>query len=188
MVCNCSSILLPLVYHINWETDRSKGEQEGKHYFYGNRGFISPQSNYVYSEYLGGSVILYSSHYNHLLRPCLTPGLIRLLRSHRSSTAQLRLHITYSGHGRADIPPLSMTLGLVPTQSLLHLTVYPALTWVLRVPVISTTLYHFHQTWFILLGPDFILPRPDLVLSPVIPCPLFRLFTCHRKYSSLALT
>ena len=123
-----------------------------------------------------------------VLRPCLTPGLIRLLRSHRSSTAQLRLHITYSGHGRADIPPLSTTLGLVPTQSLLHLTIYPALTWVLHVPVISTTLYHFHRTWFILLGPDFILPGPDLVLSPVIPCPLLRLFTCHHKYSSLALT
>ena len=118
-----------------------------------------------------------------MLRPCLTPGLIRLLRSHRSSTAQLRSHITYSGHGRADIPPLSTTLGLVPTQSLLHLTIYPALTWVLRVPIISTTLYHFHRTWFILLGPDFILPGPDLVLSPVIPCLLFRLFTCHRKYS-----
>jgi len=63
-----------------------------------------------------------------LLRPCLTPGLIRSLRSHRSSTAQLRSRITYSGHGHADIPPLSTTLGLVPTQSLLHLTVYPALT------------------------------------------------------------
>jgi len=35
---------------------------------------------------------------------------------------------SYSGHSRADIPPLSTTLGLVPTQSLLHLTVYPALT------------------------------------------------------------
>jgi len=33
---------------------------------------------------------------------------------------------------------------------------------------ISPTLYHFHQTWFILLGPDFILPGPDLVLSLVI--------------------
>ena len=63
MVCNCSSILLPLVYHINWETDRSKGEQEGKHYFYENRGCISLQSNYLYSEYLGGSVILHSSRY-----------------------------------------------------------------------------------------------------------------------------
>jgi hypothetical protein len=63
-----------------------------------------------------------------LLRPCPTPGLIRLLRSHCSSTAQLRSRITYSGHGCADIPPLSTTLGLVPTQSLLHLTVYPALT------------------------------------------------------------
>jgi len=63
-----------------------------------------------------------------MLRPCPTPGLIQLLRLHRSSTAQLRSRITYSGHGHADIPPLSMTLGLVPTQSLLHLTVYPALT------------------------------------------------------------
>jgi len=62
-----------------------------------------------------------------LLRPCPTLGLIRLLRSHRSSTAQLRSCITYSGHGCAVIPPLSTTLGLIPIQSLLHLTVYPAL-------------------------------------------------------------
>jgi len=57
------SILLPLVYHINWDTECSKGEQEGKHYFYENRGFISPQCNHPYSDYLGGSVILYSSCY-----------------------------------------------------------------------------------------------------------------------------
>jgi len=38
------------------------------------------------------------------------------------------LHITYSSHGRADIPLLSTTLGLIPIQSLLHLAVYPALT------------------------------------------------------------
>jgi len=98
------------------------------------------------------------------------------LQSHHSSTAQLRLHITYSSHSCADIPPLSTTLGLIPIQSLLHLTVYPALMWVLRVPVISFALYCFHRTWF-------ILPGPDLVLSPVIPCLLFRLFTCHCKYS-----
>ena len=35
---------------------------------------------------------------------------------------------SYSGHGRADILPLSTTLDLIPIQSLLHLTVYPALT------------------------------------------------------------
>jgi len=43
---------------------------------------------------------------------------------HCSSTP---VTLTYSGHGRAVIPPLSMTLGLIPVQSLLHLTVYPAL-------------------------------------------------------------
>ena len=36
--------------------------------------------------------------------------------------------LTYSGHGRAVILPLSTTLGLIPVQSLLHLAVYPALT------------------------------------------------------------
>jgi len=36
--------------------------------------------------------------------------------------------ITYSGHGRTDIPPLCTTLGLIPIQSLLHLAVYPGLT------------------------------------------------------------
>jgi len=74
------------------------------------------------------SELIEDFHHKYLLRPCPTPGLIRLLRSHRSSTAQLRSRITYSGHGRAVIPPLSMTLGLIPIQSLLHLTVYPALT------------------------------------------------------------
>jgi len=63
-----------------------------------------------------------------MLRPCPTPGLIRLLRSHRSTIAQLRSRTTYSGHGRADIPLLSTTLGLISIQSLLHLAVYPALT------------------------------------------------------------
>jgi len=55
--------------------------------------------------------------------------------------------LTYSGHGRAVILPLSTTLGLIPVQSLLHLTVYPALMWVLRALNISSTLYHFHRTW-----------------------------------------
>jgi len=62
-----------------------------------------------------------------VLRPCPTPGLIRLLRSHCSSTARLRSRITYSGHGRADMPPLSTTLGLSSVRSLPHLAVYPAL-------------------------------------------------------------
>jgi len=97
---------------------------------------------------------------------------------HYSSTP---VALTYSGHGCAVILLLRMTLGLIPTQSLLHLAIYPALMWVLRVLDISPTLYHFHRTWF-------ILPGPDLVLCPVIPCPPFRLFTCHRKYSSLVLT
>jgi len=44
---------------------------------------------------------------------------------HCSSTL---VALTYSGHGRAVIPLLRTTLGLIPIQSLLHLTVYPALT------------------------------------------------------------
>ena len=44
---------------------------------------------------------------------------------HYSSTLVV---LTYSGHGRAVILPLSTTLGLIPVQSLLHLAVYPALT------------------------------------------------------------
>jgi len=140
---------------------------------------VQPDLNVTYVLFL--SLVEHSPPSMSLLWPCPTPGLIRLLRSHRSSTAQLQSRITYSGHSHAVIPPLSTTLGLIPIQSLLHLTVYPALTWVLRVPVISFTLYHFHRTWF-------ILPEPDLVPTPVVPCPPFRLFTCHRKYSSLVLT
>jgi len=44
---------------------------------------------------------------------------------HCSSTPVI---LTYSGHDRAVILPLSTTLGLIPVQSLLHLAVYPALT------------------------------------------------------------
>jgi len=44
---------------------------------------------------------------------------------HYSSTP---VALTYSGHGRAVTLPLSMTLGLIPVQSLLYLAVYPALT------------------------------------------------------------
>jgi len=78
-----------------------------------------------------------------------------------------------------DTLPLSTTLCLVSIRSLPHLPIYPVLTWVLCVLDISPTLYHFHWTWFIFIR---------LVLSPVIPCPPLRLFTCHCKYSSLVLT
>jgi len=36
--------------------------------------------------------------------------------------------LSCSGHGCTDILPLSMTIGLFPIQSLLHLAIYPALT------------------------------------------------------------
>jgi len=81
---------------------------------------------------------------------------------------------SYSGHGRTDMPPLSMTLCLIPIQSLLHLTVYPVCLWVLRVLDISCALYHFHQTW----------PSPYSGRS----LSAFRLFTCHRIYLSLVCT
>jgi len=61
MVGNCSSILLLLIYHMNLEVDHSKGKQEGKHYFLENRGSIGSQSEYLFSEYLEGLRILYSS-------------------------------------------------------------------------------------------------------------------------------
>ena len=86
---------------------------------------------------------------------------------HYSSTP---VNHSYSSHSRTHNPPLTTTLGLVSIHSLPHLAAYPACSWVLHVLDISSTLYHFHQTWF-------ILPRPDLVLSPVIPCPLFRLMS-----------
>jgi len=89
---------------------------------------------------------------------------------HYSSTP---VTCSYSGHSRADNPPLTTTLGLVCIQSLPHLAVNPAWSWVYRVLVISLVLYHFHWTWFILPGPDFIFIAPDLVLSPIIPCPTF---------------
>ena len=123
-----------------------------------------------------------------MLWPCPTLGLIRSLWLHRNSAAQLQSLTTYSGHARADNLPLSTTLGLCSIRSLPHLAVYPALTWVLCELDMFYTLYHFLQTWFILHGPDFIFTGPDLVLTPVIPCPPFRMFTCHRKYLTLVCT
>ena len=76
----------------------------------------------------------------NLLLPCPTPGLIQLLRSHHSTTAQLQSLITYSGHSCADNLPLSMTLGLYSIHSLPHLAVCPALMWVLHELDISYTL------------------------------------------------
>jgi len=63
-----------------------------------------------------------------LLQPCLTPDLIRSLRSHRSTMAQLRSLNTYSGCACAVNLPLSMTLGLCSIRSLPHLAIHPALT------------------------------------------------------------
>ena len=69
---------------------------------------------------------------------------------------------------------VSTTLGLISIQSLLHLAVYPALTWVLGVLDISYTLYHFHWTWHS--------PYSSHLLSAI------RMFTCHRIYLTLVLT
>jgi len=49
----------------------------------------------------------------YLLRPCPTPGLIRLLRSHRSTVAQLWTSVHYSGPGCAHTLPLSATLCII---------------------------------------------------------------------------
>jgi len=73
-------------------------------------------------------------------RPCPTPGPIQLLQSHCSTLAQLRSLIHYSGHSRADNLLLSTTLGLYSIHLLPHLTICPALTWVLHELNISYTL------------------------------------------------
>ena len=82
----------------------------------------------------------YSACWGDLLRPCPTPDLIWLLQSHRSSAAQLQSLTTYSSRARTDTFPLSTILGLCSIRSLLHLAVYPALTWALRELNISYTL------------------------------------------------
>ena len=59
---------------------------------------------------------------------------------------------------------------------------------------LSTLLYHEFSVLFIspsilqyFLWTQFIFIRPDLDLSPVVPCPPFGLFTCDHKYSTLVL-
>jgi len=79
-----------------------------------------------YGEIGENNTYLCTDHAPQVYIPCRIPcsSLVQYCYDH----VQLRALSGYSGHGRADIPPLSTTLGLIPTQSLLHLTVYPALT------------------------------------------------------------
>jgi len=102
--------------------DEDKGEGDDKSDEDGN------YQEFYYDPALDGTREALPPHFSSLLRPCPTPDLIRLLRSHRSSVAQLRLLVTYSGHSRTDNLPLSTTLVLYSIHSLPHLAVCPALT------------------------------------------------------------
>jgi len=80
--------------------------------------------------------------------------LIRLLRSHRSTVAQLRTSAHYSGPGRAHTLPLSVTLciRLNPVVTTLpHLpccTVSsPCSVCIFYLVVFSPDLTYFHWTW-----------------------------------------
>ena len=63
--------------------------------------------------------------------PCYDHVQLRALSGysgHMQLYSSTLVTLTYSGHGRAVMLPLTTTLGLIPVQCLLHLTVYPALT------------------------------------------------------------
>jgi len=62
-----------------------------------------------------------------LLQPCPTPGLIRYALVALQPYSSTPVALSYSSHGRTDIPLLTMTLGLVSIQPLPHLSVYPVL-------------------------------------------------------------
>ena len=104
--------------------------------------------------YLCHNILLATWHHNqeeawcHLLsfvhQHCYDHVQLRDLSGYSGRIAALQLNsgrsVTYSGHSRAVILLLSTTPGLCSIRSLPHLTVYPALTWVLRELDISYTL------------------------------------------------
>jgi len=96
--------------------------------------------------------------------PWPTLGPIQSLWLHRSSIAQLQSLITYSGHSHTDNLLLSMTLGLYSIPC--YHTSPSALPW--REFSVNS-IYPIPCSIF--TGPDLILPRPDLVLTSVVPCP-----------------
>ena len=55
---------------------------------------------------------------------------------------------------------------------------FPVSLYIPYLVVFSPDLVYFPRTWF-------IFPGPGLILSPALPCSAVRLFTCHRKYSTL---
>jgi len=88
-----------------------------------------------------------------LLRPCPTPGLIRLLRSHRSTVAQLRTSVHYSGPGRTHTLPLSVTLCIRLNPVVTTLPRPPCCTvsspcsvCIFYLVVFSPDLTYFHRT------------------------------------------
>ena len=88
-----------------------------------------------------------------LLRPCPTPGLIRLLRSHRSTVAQLRTSAHYSSPGRAHTLPLSATLCIRLNPVVTTLPRPPCCTvsslcsvCIFYLVVFSPDLTYFHRT------------------------------------------
>ena len=88
-----------------------------------------------------------------VLRPCPTPGLIRLLRSHRSTVAQLRTSAHYSGPGHAHTLPLSATLCIRLNPVITTLPRPPCCTvsspcsvCIFYLVVFSPDLTYFHRT------------------------------------------
>jgi len=64
--------------------------------------------------------------------------------------------LSYSGHGHADIPPLTTTIGLVSIRSLLHLPVYPVFvdieflcTLVVLMDTFFSDYFSSFLSWFI---------------------------------------
>ena len=73
-------------------------------------------------------------------------------------------------------------LSLIAWHSTLPLSLFcsqfPVSLYIPYLVVFSLDLVYFPWTWF-------IFPRPGLILSLALPCSTVRLFTCHRKDSTL---
>jgi len=88
---------------VHWHTDDVNGPGNGVNASSGQADESRGQADTLNMSYNAKTAGV--SDDDSMLRPCSTPGLIRSLWSHRSSTAQLWSLITYSSHSHTDNLP-----------------------------------------------------------------------------------
>ena len=75
-------------------------------------------------------------------------------------------------------PCLSLIAWCSTSPLSLFCSQFPVSLYIPYLVVFSPDLVYFPWTWF-------IFPGPGLIISPALLCSAIRMFTCHRKYSTL---